>query len=77
MADIAVRSKRFEELLAERGLTTNLEAAELIKVNDATISRVRTGKTRPGGKFIAHALRAFPVTFDELFEVQAEEGDEL
>jgi len=40
-------------------------------VSHTTISRLRSGEIRPGGKFIALALAALDVKFEDLFERRA------
>lgn len=69
MATIAIRTERFEELLRERGIDSNTNAAALIGINHSVISRLRTGDAKPGTKFIANALITFAVAFDELFAI--------
>lgn len=71
MATLNLRPDKLEELLRERGATSNVAAGELLGMNDSTISRIRSGAARPGDQFIANALSTFAVTFDELFEVAA------
>jgi transcriptional regulator with XRE-family HTH domain len=69
MACIKLRAEKLEELLDAMGARTNVAAAELLGIDKGTISRIRSGKSRPSSTFIANALIVFAVTFDELFEV--------
>ena len=69
MASIAIRRDRLEELLADKGVHTNVAAADLLGMNNATVSRVRSGRANPGDSFIANALVNLPTTFDDLFEI--------
>lgn len=69
MATIELKAEKFEELLADRGALTNVAAGKLLGLHNATVSKIRSGKARPGEHFIALALQTFPITFDELFRV--------
>lgn len=70
---LALRMGALDELRSSHGLTTDLQLATHLKLSAATVSRVLRGELRPGPRFIAHAVDAFPeVAFDDLFEVVRE-----
>lgn len=54
-----------EELASEGAL------AERIGIDRTVLSRIRRGETAPGEKFIAVALAATGLKFEQLFEVGA------
>jgi len=63
---------RIDEISAARGLATDTARAERIGVDRSTYSRIRSGDIRPGERFIAGCLRAFPdLKFDDLFIVES------
>lgn len=69
MVAIALRGKVLTERLHDVGANTNVEVAKVLGLNDGTISRVLTGKSEPGNKFIAAVLAHVPVAFEEVFVI--------
>ena len=69
-ATITLRADRFDSILSERGASTNVAAAEILGIDNGTISRVRRGKSEPGPRFIAQTLLNLAVTFDEVFAIE-------
>lgn len=62
--------KRFRELVAARGWTTQLEQAAALGIAQNTLSRIVESEGRPGTRVIAALLIAFPdEPFDDLFEI--------
>jgi len=76
MVAIALRGKVLAERLHDVGAHTNVEVAKVLGLNDGTISRVLTGKSEPGNKFIAAVLAHVPVAFEDVFVIVDGEGDE-
>jgi transcriptional regulator with XRE-family HTH domain len=59
-----------ERLRSQLGSPTNDALARRMKVDSATVSRVLSGKSTPGARFIAGALLAFGTAWiGELFQV--------
>lgn len=56
------------ERLSRMGADSNVKAAGVLGVTDGTVSRVMTGKSLPGNKFMAAVLARVPAQFDEIFE---------
>jgi len=61
------------ERLGRMGADSNVKAAEVLGVTDGTVSRVMTGKSLPGNKFMAAVLSHVPAPFDEIFETVDDE----
>jgi transcriptional regulator with XRE-family HTH domain len=68
-AVIRLREDAFSAWAASRGLESASAAAEFLGVSHTTLTRVLSGETDPGEKFIAAALAATGSKFEELFEV--------
>lgn len=63
----------FEKVAQSHGWTSNADIADAIGMSEKQISRVRSGKQRPGIPFIAGLLTAAPETgFRRLFRVVPE-----
>lgn len=82
-SDIRLNSVRFQQVANTAGHKTNAKRAEVVGVDEATMSRVFTGVTPPSRRVIAGILRAYPAwNFEDLFElvpaigIEAEEDDE-
>jgi transcriptional regulator with XRE-family HTH domain len=45
--------------------------ANEIGISEATISRIRSGKSKPGPEFIAAVVTAFPVRMEDVVTVEA------
>ncbi len=74
-ARITLRTGQYRKFCALKGWTTLTAQSEHIKVDPATLSRVLTGKTAPGERFIAGLLAAMPeLDFADLFEVTSDGG---
>lgn len=53
-----------------RGLTSDRKIAEALGIDRSQVSRVRAGRNRPGEKFVAGVLAAWPeVKFEHFFTV--------
>lgn len=46
------------------------EFARNIGVNEGTMSRIRRGKSKPGGEFIAAVVTAYPVRMEDVVTVE-------
>lgn len=69
-ARIRLRTGQFRKFSSLKGLTTDDAVAKAMGIDPGTLSRVLTGKSAPGERFIAGALTAFSeVDFEDLFEV--------
>jgi hypothetical protein len=71
MATIKLNAEKLEELLSQHGAISNVAAGKLLGLHDATLSKIRSGKSGPGETFIANSLTVLAVSFDELFTVAA------
>lgn len=60
----------FDEEMARRGLVSNNAIGKVMGVAHTTIADARNGGS-VGGKFIARAIAAFEVSFDQFFKVAA------
>ena len=47
------------------------EFANEIGISEATISRIRNGKSKPGPEFIAAIVTAYPVRMEDVVTVEA------
>ena len=69
--------------MAKPSLSINLETLERLRegmpwgefarhigVNEGTMSRIRNGKSRPGGEFIAAVVTAYPVRMEDVVTVE-------
>ena len=67
---IACKTTSLRKYAGVAGHRTDRALADLLQIDQGNLSRVLNGKQRPGGVFIASALRAFPdLDFSDLFEV--------
>ncbi|WP_018682219.1 transcriptional regulator [Actinokineospora enzanensis] len=70
MACVKVRVEAFRAAAHAAGHGNAAEIAAAMRIDRSTVSRVVGGLLRPGNQFIAAALTAFAVPFDDLFEVE-------
>ncbi len=69
-AEIRLRLDRYKELAWELGWVTDKLAAAAIGCDPVTAWRVRSGRTKPGPRYVAGLLAAIaPRGFDDVFEV--------
>lgn len=70
MQTLRIRRDRLADLQRDHDLSTHKALAEAMRIDAATVSRVLATppKAAPGPVFIAAALRAFGVRFEDLFE---------
>lgn len=69
-AQLLLRTEALDRLRERDGLTKDGALAAAMAVSSATVSRVLTGKAKPGSIFIPALVAAFPgTTLDDLFEV--------
>lgn len=68
---VALRVEEFDRITRRMGYSNDAERAKAIGVSHTTISRLRSGKLRPGGRFIAATLCALNVPFEDVFERKA------
>lgn len=69
MARLTINHDTLDKL--RNGQPWGVFAAEL-GIDAGTLSRIRNGKSRPGDKFLAHAVTRYPVRMDELVTVEAD-----
>lgn len=68
-ASLRLRIKEFDDLTTKRGWSTDQDRAAGLKVSASTISRIRSGEQRPGGRFVDACVRVFgALAYDRLFE---------
>lgn len=67
---VKLRQDRFDELCRIRSLSTQEEQANYIGITQAMISRLRSGKARPGARTISAITQAFDVPFEVVFEAE-------
>ncbi|MEU8264945.1 helix-turn-helix transcriptional regulator [Micromonospora sp. NPDC048999] len=65
---VALRVEEFDRITERMGYSNDAERAKAIGVSHTTISRLRSGKIRPGGRFIAATLATLGVPFETVFE---------
>jgi hypothetical protein len=71
---IKLQVEAFDRLTEQRGWRTDAERARGLRLDPATISRVRAGTQRPGGAFVASCLDEFgDLAYSQLFE-RVEDG---
>jgi transcriptional regulator with XRE-family HTH domain len=68
-AVIRLRPDAFAQWADDEGLASEAAQADRIGVDRATLSRIRRGVIAPGEQFIAAALTATGMPFEDLFEV--------
>lgn len=66
---VRLRLDRLDERAQALGLASDAEIAELVGIDKAGISRLRSGESNPGGRFIAAAVSTLGVPFEYLFEI--------
>jgi transcriptional regulator with XRE-family HTH domain len=64
-----LRVERFDKRAAELGLANETQIAERLGLSLATVNRVRAGQVIPGERFIAAAVDALGLPFEQLFEI--------
>ena len=70
MPSLKIDQDGLARLRKQLGSPTNDALARKMKVDSATVSRVLSGKSAPGTRFIAGALLAFGTAwFSDLFQV--------
>ena len=70
MASLAISQQGLVRLRAKTGIDSDQDLAKRIGVDPATLSRVLSGKSGPGTKFLAGVLSEFGHRwFTELFQV--------
>lgn len=75
-ATLRLRLKEFDDLTSKRGWSTDQDRAAGLKVSPSTISRIRSGEQRPGGRFVDACVATFgALAYDLLFERVVEEVD--
>jgi hypothetical protein len=68
--ELRLRAKQFEIHSRAIGLETDRARAAHLGVSHTTVARIVAGDIRPGERFIARVLAAFPDSkFEDLFEV--------
>lgn len=75
-ASIRLRTGQYRKYCALKGWLTDDAAARAVGIDPATLSRVLTGRSAPGSRFIAGVLVALPeMEFADLFEVVTDTED--
>lgn len=69
MLTLSINEEGLNRLREDYRLPLDKDLATRIGVNKSTLSRVLEGKSRPGDRFIASILTAFPVKFEDIFDV--------
>lgn len=69
MRTLTINDEGLTSLRADFGLTQDKDLADRLGVDKGTVSRVLKGKSAPGPAFIAAMLIAFPVKFEDIFDV--------
>lgn len=69
MSTLTINNQRFDELREEQGLSTLKDLAAALGIDKGTASRVLSGDSAPGPKFISSVLLTFPAKFEEIFAV--------
>lgn len=60
----------WERAYRRLGIISDAQAASALHLADSTLSRVRSGQTRPSNEFMAHVRHYWPgERFEELFYV--------
>lgn len=68
-ATVKLRLDEFDRLTRERGWKDDARRAEGLGVSASTISRIRSGDSNPGARFVDRCLATFgPLAYDLLFE---------
>jgi transcriptional regulator with XRE-family HTH domain len=66
---VKLRLDKLDERAHALGLETDAQIAEKLGLDRAGISRIRSGDSNPGERFIAAALGELGVPFEYLFEI--------
>lgn len=70
MPSLCINHEGFQKACDTAGLYTNKAIARRMEIDAATLSRVTTGQSSPGPRFIAGAMLAFGGSwFADLFRV--------
>lgn len=72
---VRLRKDKFVAAALSFGYLSVYSMAKAMKVQRSTVKRVLDGELQPGSVFIASALTAFDVEFDQVFEVVKDTGD--
>ena len=76
MGTLNINAEALDKLRRDQGLETLQDLAEVLGIHKGTASRIVRGEIHPGPKFIASVLTAFPVKFEDIFDiVTAEEAE--
>lgn len=67
MVIIKLKTEAFKRLQKDKGFKSDTKLSSAMGINRSTLWRVKKGKCSPGKDFIAGALKALEVTFDEIF----------
>lgn len=74
LATLAINRTGFAKIRRLTGLDKDYEFAQRIQVDPGTLSRVLTGKSAPGPRFIAGCIEAFGGDcFTDLFDITPDE----
>jgi transcriptional regulator with XRE-family HTH domain len=74
VAKIVVRRDKITDLKTRAGFTTDDQLARAVGVHPTQFSRVLSGRSEPGNKFIAGMLEVFGVAaFPEVFAVVSDD----
>lgn len=57
----------FDWIMSEKGFTNNAQCAKALGMDRASLSKIRSGSQRPGGKFIT-ATASIGIPFDVIFK---------
>lgn len=72
---LRLRFAEFDRLTALKGWTTDAERARQLGISHATLTNLRAGRTRPGGKFIDRCMAVLgSAVYDVLFERENNEA---
>jgi transcriptional regulator with XRE-family HTH domain len=66
---VRLRQERLNERARALGLETDSQIADRLGLDRAGISRIRSGESNPGERFIAAAIAELAVPFEYLFEI--------
>lgn len=66
---ISIKADNLSFLREQLALQKDVDLAAAMGVHQSTVSRVLSGKSQPGSRFIAALCGVFKVRFDVLFEV--------
>lgn len=73
-AHLILKAEALAEHRSRAGLDTSKDLAAALRVSEATLSRVSTGKAEPGPRFIAGLFATFPdAAVRDLFDIHVDE----